>query len=69
MAYTIDVENDVIGITEPLAKSDLDRIAKQNGLSKDYLVDPIQDSELQGNGNFYYTVNMESGYWVHDVAN
>lgn len=69
MAYTIDIEEDAIITTEPFRRSELDKIAKANGLSKDYLVFPMSEDENKDDGNFYYTVSLKPDYWVHDVAN
>lgn len=70
MAYTIDPETDTIFISMDYSKSELDKLAKANGLSKDYIVCPIADTEeKEGNGSFYYRVDIDSDYWVHDVAN
>lgn len=69
MPFTIDLENDIISISEPFTKQELDKIAKNNGLSKDYMVEPMSTDNLEGNGLFYYSIQLESGYWVHDVAN
>lgn len=69
MNYTVDTDDDCIIIADPISRSELDTIARNNGLSKDYTVFPLMETIDASSDKFYYTIEIEKEYWVHDMSN